>query len=95
MVRRHGGNKFVANVHVFVGGRVDAADCDEALEERLLGRGAAERAGVVGLGCDEARARGFYVAAVREAFEECGLLLAVEADFCPCRRIPPCNLPRS
>lgn len=77
LVQRHRGNKFIANAHVFVGGRVDEADRAATLEPHLFGRDAAERMRVTGFG-EEARARGFYVAAVREAFEESGLLLAVD-----------------
>jgi 8-oxo-dGTP pyrophosphatase MutT (NUDIX family) len=91
MVQRHRGNKFMANAHVFVGGRVDDDDCDERLEPRLCGRDAAARAQTLGYehdtpclstpirACIE-RARGFYVAAVRETFEESGILLAVDRE---------------
>ncbi|PIE19169.1 MAG: hypothetical protein CSA65_03090 [Proteobacteria bacterium] len=93
MVQRHRGNKFMANAHVFVGGRVDDEDCVEGLEPRLRGRDAAARAKTLGYDDETVcrstpareaieRARGFYVAAVREAFEESGILLAVDREGC-------------
>jgi 8-oxo-dGTP pyrophosphatase MutT (NUDIX family) len=66
MLRRHPSSRFMANALVFVGGAVDEAD------------GAAEV-----LGCcsapaaqEGAPAPAFYVTAIRECFEESGLLLA-------------------
>ncbi|MCC6747808.1 MAG: NUDIX hydrolase [Deltaproteobacteria bacterium] len=75
MVRRHKGNRFMANAHVFVGGRVDEADADPATLARCTGLRPEEAAARLGLE-EGARALAFYVAAVREAFEEAGVLLA-------------------
>ena len=75
MVRRHGRSRFMANAHVFPGGRLDEADCAPQLEKRctgVTGRQAAQRLDLE----DEHRARGLYVAALRETFEEAGVLLA-------------------
>lgn len=75
MVRRHPRSPFMANALVFVGGRVDAADRSDAILARcrgLEGQAATER-----LGCEApASALGHYVAALRECFEEAGLLVA-------------------
>jgi 8-oxo-dGTP pyrophosphatase MutT (NUDIX family) len=72
--KRHGGHAFMPNKFVFPGGRLDAADCrmkvfaDLApailahLVARMRGRPSA------------ARARGIALAAVRETFEEVGLI---------------------
>ena len=69
--RREAG--FVPGAFVFPGGRVDDADADAALAELCDGPTASEPAFP------------YWVAAVREAFEETGLLLAV-ADGAP---VPP------
>jgi len=75
MVRRHPRSPFMAGALVFVGGRVDAADRSDAILARcrgLEGRDAAARLGLEG----PASALGYYVAALRECFEEAGLLVA-------------------
>jgi 8-oxo-dGTP pyrophosphatase MutT (NUDIX family) len=65
MVERHHQIDFATGALVFPGGQVDAADADPAL--------AACASGVAGLS-EEARA--LRMAAIRETFEECGVLLA-------------------
>ena len=65
--------KFMPNAHVFAGGAVDSSDASDAVHARCLGlddRGACERLQLSSAGLRH------FVAAVREAFEECGLLLA-------------------
>jgi 8-oxo-dGTP pyrophosphatase MutT (NUDIX family) len=72
MLRRHPRTAF-GSVHVFPGGRVDPADDDPLLDERCPGvddRVASARLGI------PAGGRAFWVAAIREAFEEAGVLLA-------------------
>lgn len=64
---------FAAGMSVFPGGRVDEADADLPFAP-----GAA--VGVAGrFGCDERQARALLGAAVRETFEETGVLLSVPA----------------
>jgi glyoxylase-like metal-dependent hydrolase (beta-lactamase superfamily II)/8-oxo-dGTP pyrophosphatase MutT (NUDIX family) len=66
---------FAPDVHVFPGGRVDEADLEPAVQARsVINPEAASR----GLGGDlpPIDALGAYVAAIREAFEEVGILLA-------------------
>jgi glyoxylase-like metal-dependent hydrolase (beta-lactamase superfamily II)/8-oxo-dGTP pyrophosphatase MutT (NUDIX family) len=66
---------FAPDVHVFPGGRVDAADADPRLQARSVVAGEAAASGLGGdLGPSEGLAA--YVAAIREAFEEVGILLA-------------------
>lgn len=63
MVQRHHQIDFATGAMVFPGGKVDAADADPALATR----------------CDAAvgdALRPIHVAAIRETFEECGVLLA-------------------
>ena len=74
LLRRHGNSRVLGGIHVFPGGKLDAQDCEvpahrldqtpEALRERLAEPG-----------LDSAMACGLHVAALRETFEECGLLL--------------------
>lgn len=74
LVKRSRMVDFMAGAHVFPGGKLDAADCSqdacalltapaETLRERLGER------------LPAAQAAGFFVAAIRETFEEAGLLL--------------------
>ncbi|MDQ2748939.1 MAG: NUDIX domain-containing protein [Actinomycetota bacterium] len=64
---------FAAGVTVFPGGRVDDADAD------LPFSGPAYTEVASRFGCDEAMARALLGAAVRETFEETGVLLSVPA----------------
>lgn len=74
MVRRHANSGVLGGAHVFPGGKVDAAD-------RLLGAVAWDcsaadcRRSLAEPELDDELAMGLYVAAVRETFEECGLVL--------------------
>ncbi len=66
---------FAPDVHVFPGGRVDAADADPGLQARsVLRPEAAARA--LGGDLPPTQALATFIAAIREAFEEVGLLLA-------------------
>jgi 8-oxo-dGTP pyrophosphatase MutT (NUDIX family) len=73
LVRRHDNVAFMGGAHVFPGGRVDPADYVEA-PERLCDGVAAAVARLPQRSAVEAVA--FHVAAVRELFEEAGVLLA-------------------
>jgi glyoxylase-like metal-dependent hydrolase (beta-lactamase superfamily II)/8-oxo-dGTP pyrophosphatase MutT (NUDIX family) len=66
---------FAPDMHVFPGGRVDPADADPALAARsvLSAEAAAER---LGGDLEPATALAAHIAAIREAFEEVGVLLA-------------------
>ena len=74
LVRRHGNSGVLGGVHVFPGGKLDAAD-------RLADAAALDRPADACLaslgepGLDVHTALGLHVAALRETFEECGLLL--------------------
>jgi 8-oxo-dGTP pyrophosphatase MutT (NUDIX family) len=74
MVRRHGRSAFMANAHVFPGGTVDDQDGEAALWERTRGRTGPEAARALGEG-DPHRALSLHCTAVRETFEEAGVLL--------------------
>ena len=64
LVRRNTVVDFMAGAHVFPGGKVDAADSEPGLIVRLTG----ER--------ERSTAPELYVAAIRETFEEAGVLLS-------------------
>lgn len=72
LLRRHRGMAFARGMSVFPGGGVDARDDDASVA--WAGPPAAEWA--ARLGVDESRARALVCAAVRETFEESGVLLA-------------------
>lgn len=76
LMRRTPTMAFAASMHVFPGGGVDPRDCDPAVP--WSGPTLAEWAGR--LGTDERAAAGLVCAAVRELFEECGVLLAAPDD---------------
>lgn len=78
--RRVAGMAFAAGMTVFPGGSVDAADSDPV---PWAGPDAATWAGR--LGCTPELAAALVVAAVRETFEECGVLLADGAPAGPAR----------
>ena len=75
LTRRPSTMAFAAGMMVFPGGRVDAADSDPGLAARsaLTPAAAAER---LGGGAEPELAAALHVAAVRELFEEAGILLA-------------------
>ena len=69
LMRRHRSSGFVPGAWVFPGGRVDAADSGPALYERIDG-----------LSSEVSPDSPFWSAALRELFEETGVLLARDAD---------------
>ena len=75
MVRRHSKSGFMAGAYVFPGGKLDDADCDVALHDHALGRSPAQCAESLGED-DLERSTGLFFAAIRETFEEAGVLLA-------------------
>jgi glyoxylase-like metal-dependent hydrolase (beta-lactamase superfamily II)/8-oxo-dGTP pyrophosphatase MutT (NUDIX family) len=66
---------FAPDVHVFPGGRVDEADLDPSVQARSVVSPAAASDGLGG-DLPPVDALGAYIAAIREAFEEVGILLA-------------------
>ncbi|MFI6481305.1 NUDIX hydrolase [Nonomuraea sp. NPDC050663] len=72
LLRRKATMAFAAGAYVFPGGSVDPRDTDHAIA--WAGPSVAEWASI--LRSDEATARGLVCAAVRETFEESGVLLA-------------------
>ncbi len=85
--RRHAGHKFMPGKFVFPGGRIEPADrtmtaaseLDPAMQAKLLIRSSSPDVGTD-------YARGLALTAIREVFEETGLLLGV-------KREPPPSIP--
>jgi 8-oxo-dGTP pyrophosphatase MutT (NUDIX family) len=87
MLCRHGRSGFMGGAHVFPGGKVDEADSDARWLERV-DRSAEEITERLGE-TDADKGLGLLVAAVRETFEEAGVLLATtreDADLQAARR---------
>jgi 8-oxo-dGTP pyrophosphatase MutT (NUDIX family) len=76
LLKRSAQARFMPNAYVFAGGAVDPADATDEVYDRcarLDDNQASERLALPANGLR------FFVAAIREAFEECGLLLAYDA----------------
>lgn len=76
MMRRASTMEFVPDAVVFPGGSVDALDYGAC-----PWHGPAPSVWAAAIGCDEDTASAVVVAAVRELFEECGVLLASHGDL--------------
>jgi len=75
LTRRPASMAFAADMYVFPGGRVDPADADPALAARSV-LSAAQAAAALGGDLEPDLALAAHVAAIRELFEEAGVLLA-------------------
>jgi 8-oxo-dGTP pyrophosphatase MutT (NUDIX family) len=76
LLRRQTSMAFAGGMCVFPGGGVDPRDFDDDLVDRGLWAGPSPGEWAERLGCDEPKARALVCAAVRETFEESGVLLA-------------------
>lgn len=74
LLRRHADSQVLGGAYVFPGGKVDAADADAPLLARLDQPLARLYAALGEAELSAPEAGGLYVAALREAFEECGVL---------------------
>lgn len=77
MVRRNLRSDFVGGAYVFPGGAVDPADGGAEAEAICLDRTDAQASEILGIG---AGGLAYWVAVLRECFEEAGVLLAYEPD---------------
>ncbi len=74
MLRRNAQSVWVAGAHLFPGGAVDPEDGSPETARWCTGCDDAEASRILGI---DAGGRSFFVAALRECFEEAGILLAV------------------
>jgi 8-oxo-dGTP pyrophosphatase MutT (NUDIX family) len=80
LMQRHKQQAFMGGAYVFPGGRMDENDCEAALAEFILGMTPAEaKISLNELELDDQIALGLYLCAIRETFEESGVLLAQTA----------------
>ena len=77
MLRRHLNSDFVGGAYVFPGGKVDDDDRSTAAGDACTGRDDAAASDLLGV---EAGGLAFWVAALRECFEEAGVLLAYRQE---------------
>jgi 8-oxo-dGTP pyrophosphatase MutT (NUDIX family) len=77
MLRRNLNSDFVGGAYVFPGGAVDDHDRHENLDPVCRGRSDAEASQQLGI---ERGGLAYWVAAIRESFEEAGVLLAYDHD---------------
>jgi 8-oxo-dGTP pyrophosphatase MutT (NUDIX family) len=79
LLRRNRSSGFVPGAYVFPGGRVDAADAEHAVLARTEGLTPAHAEARLELPADaEPPAIAYYLAALREAFEETGILVGLD-----------------
>ena len=76
LVRRHSQSAVLGGAYVFPGGKVDAADATLDAARHFDATAVELHAALAENEIDVPTAASIYVAAVREAFEECGVLLA-------------------
>lgn len=84
MGQRHGNMAFMANKYVFPGGRIDPGDQRIAVGGDLRPAVLAKAA----FGITPSRARGLALAAIRETFEETGVLVGEKSATVPRTRAP-------
>jgi 8-oxo-dGTP pyrophosphatase MutT (NUDIX family) len=80
MVKRHQKSAFMGGAYVFPGGKLDDADSEADIVDRTRGLAPDDAGRALGEPKHPERAIGLYVAAVRETFEEAGVLLTDFAD---------------
>ncbi|MFQ5897333.1 MAG: hypothetical protein ACE5JN_03715 [Candidatus Methylomirabilia bacterium] len=80
LVERHRESKFAGGAFVFPGGRVGSEDLLDGLEARCVGISADRAQARLGGLTPAEKALGYWVAAIRETFEEVGMLMAYDRD---------------
>ena len=76
LLRRRTGSAFVGGMSVFPGGGLDPGDDDPGWSERLAGHDEASASAALGV---ESGGLAFWTAALRETYEESGILLTPDA----------------
>lgn len=85
LIQRHSKSKFAAGDYVFAGGKVERDDVPADGERLCVGLTAATAAGRLGGALEPREALGYWIGAIREAFEEVGMLLAYGPAGAPLR----------
>ncbi|MCA1789919.1 MAG: hypothetical protein LC667_08675 [Thioalkalivibrio sp.] len=85
LMRRNRNAGFVPGAYVFPGGRVDGTDAMPEVLGRIDGLAVDEAADRLALPGAKPPAIAYYLAALREAFEETGILIAHRVDGAPLR----------
>jgi 8-oxo-dGTP pyrophosphatase MutT (NUDIX family) len=80
LLRRSSRSRFVPGAYVFPGGRVDASDATPDIMDHLDGLDEAQASRRLDLTDGDPPALAYYLAAMREAFEETGILLGKRAS---------------
>ena len=80
LIRRPAGMPFLGGMYCFPGGAVTKEDSAPRMIERCRGRTAEQARKIAGAQFSPGQALGFWVAAIRELFEEVGVLLAVDSS---------------
>jgi 8-oxo-dGTP pyrophosphatase MutT (NUDIX family) len=75
LLRRHQASSVLGGAYVFPGGKLDLADQSQAVLARLSQDPSTLHQRLAEPDLSANRAAGLFVAAIREAFEECGILL--------------------
>jgi 8-oxo-dGTP pyrophosphatase MutT (NUDIX family) len=78
MIQRHGRSKFAAGDYVFAGGKVEGDDIPDDVERFVRGLTPEQASARLGGDLSPRQALGYWVGAIREAFEEVGMLLAYD-----------------
>ncbi len=88
LIQRHRASRFAAGDHVFPGGKIELDDTPEDAARWCVGLDADEAARVLGLPSAPRTALAYWIGAIREAFEEVGVLLATDERGRPPRIDP-------
>src|ERR1700682_5093021 len=80
LLQRHAKSKFAAGDYVFAGGKIEADDMPDDGEQFCRGLTPQQASARLGGGLAPRQALSYWVGAIREAFEEVGVLLAYETD---------------
>jgi 8-oxo-dGTP pyrophosphatase MutT (NUDIX family) len=83
LMRRSRRSGFVPGAYVFPGGRVDRSDAAPAVLERTIGLSAEAAAERLAMPDADPPAVAYYLAALREAFEETGIMIGVGPEGAP------------
>ncbi len=77
LTRRPQGMKFLGGMYVYPGGSVRKADSSKGMLRRCRGLSPSESQKILGMHLSPELSLGYWVAAIRELFEEAGILLCV------------------